>query len=344
MENAAANHRAALASAHQLLLVTGSDLVSLWHTRTALDQVERHLGVDRQTLNLVLNRHDARYHHPRAEVEWHLGTRVAAVIPFDHASAQRAIGEQRPLIADPASRAARSLLKLAEQVNAAQLSLPVTAKRETGASWWRRVLRRQQHGSVARTALEPERLRLRRRPNDGAARGDPDYRRRLGISPPVPLHPSDRAAERVIRERVAEAVSRSLGDGRLLAPSGQDEARGARASSTTKSPLTNAARSTTNRPCCVDPDGVKRRLFDGLFGLGILQPLMDDPRVEEIIVNGPQRIFAIRDGRKEPVVGRVLRRRRRAAPAGQTRRRRRSAGGSTKPRRWSTCGCPMARA
>src|SRR5205807_9716998 len=40
-----------------------------------------------------------------------------------------------------------------------------------------------------------------------------------------------------------------------------------------------------------------------VFGLGILQPLMDDPRVEEIIVNGPLRIFTIRDGRKEQVLG-----------------------------------------
>jgi pilus assembly protein CpaF len=40
-----------------------------------------------------------------------------------------------------------------------------------------------------------------------------------------------------------------------------------------------------------------------VFGLGILQPLMSDPRVEEIIVNGPLRVFTIRDGRKEQVHG-----------------------------------------
>jgi pilus assembly protein CpaF len=44
-------------------------------------------------------------------------------------------------------------------------------------------------------------------------------------------------------------------------------------------------------------------LFDSVFGLGILQPLIDDPRVEEIIVNGPLRIFVIRDGRKQQAVG-----------------------------------------
>jgi MinD-like ATPase involved in chromosome partitioning or flagellar assembly len=160
MEHAAANHRAALGRAHQLLLVTGSDLVGLWHARTALDQLERHVGVDRQTLNLVLNCHDARFHHPSAEVEWHLGARVAAVIPFDHAGAQRAMTEQRPLIAEPATRAARSLLKLAEQVHAAKLRLPTPAAGAPRASWWQRVLQHQRHGSVARTTLEPERWRV----------------------------------------------------------------------------------------------------------------------------------------------------------------------------------------
>ena len=62
-----------------------------------------------------------------------------------------------------------------------------------------------------------------------------------------------------------------------------------------------ASRRDDESPLLLDPDGLKHRLLDSLFGLGILQPLMDDPRVEEIIVNGPLRIFAIRDGRKEPV-------------------------------------------
>src|ERR1700681_3161264 len=61
--------------------------------------------------------------------------------------------------------------------------------------------------------------------------------------------------------------------------------------------------STTRAPLLVHADGVKRRLYDSVFGMGILQPLMDDPRVEEIIVNGPLRIFAIRDGRKEQALG-----------------------------------------
>jgi pilus assembly protein CpaF len=118
----------------------------------------------------------------------------------------------------------------------------------------------------------------------------------------VSLSASDRAAERLIRERVVEAVSRSLGDGRLLAPGGQDEER-VRAIIDDEVAAYDRRAVTTNGPLLIDADALRRRLFDSVFGLGILQPLMDDPRVEEIIVNGPLRIFAIRDGRKEQALG-----------------------------------------
>src|SRR5260221_14510720 len=116
------------------------------------------------------------------------------------------------------------------------------------------------------------------------------------------LHPTDRAAERLIRERVVDAVSHSLGDGRLLTPSPQDEAR---VRTVIDEEVAGHERRavTTNGPLLIDAEVVKRRLFDSVFGLGILQPLMDDPRVEEIIVNGPLRIFTIRDGRKEQAHG-----------------------------------------
>jgi len=116
------------------------------------------------------------------------------------------------------------------------------------------------------------------------------------------LHPSDRAAERLIRERVADAVSRSLGDGRLLTPGSQEEER-VRVIIDEEVAAHERRAVTTNGPLLLDADAVRRRLFDSVFGLGILQPLMTDPRVEEIIVNGPLRVFTIRDGRKEQVHG-----------------------------------------
>jgi pilus assembly protein CpaF len=126
------------------------------------------------------------------------------------------------------------------------------------------------------------------------------------VAPPdsqVPaLHASDRVAERSIREHVAESVGQSIGDGRLLAPGAQDEDRVRRIIDEEVAAYERRA-VTTNRPLLLDAEAVKRRLFDSLFGLGILQPLMDDPRVEEIIVNGPLRVFTIRDGRKEQTAG-----------------------------------------
>ena len=114
-----------------------------------------------------------------------------------------------------------------------------------------------------------------------------------------PLVASDRAAERVIRERVAEAVSRALGDGHLLAPTGDDEHTVRTIIDAEVATLRAARRHDQLRPAG-RRGRCQRRLFDG-FWAGILQPLMDDPRVGEIIINGPLRIFAIRDGRKEPV-------------------------------------------
>jgi pilus assembly protein CpaF len=116
------------------------------------------------------------------------------------------------------------------------------------------------------------------------------------------LHPSDRAAERQIREHVADAVSRSIGDGRLLSPDAQEHGR-VRAIIEDEVASYERRAVTTNGPLLLEPEAIKRRLFDSVFGLGLLQPLMDDPRVEEIIANGPLRVFAIREGRKEQVHG-----------------------------------------
>ncbi|MCZ2110122.1 MAG: Flp pilus assembly complex ATPase component TadA [Dehalococcoidia bacterium] len=47
-----------------------------------------------------------------------------------------------------------------------------------------------------------------------------------------------------------------------------------------------------------DPNGFASRLVDEILGLGPLQPLLDDPAIEEIIVNGPHRVFVIERGAK----------------------------------------------
>jgi MinD-like ATPase involved in chromosome partitioning or flagellar assembly len=134
---AAVAHRAALAVAQHVLVVSGSDLIGLWHTRVVLKQLEQHLGISPEHMSLILNRHDPHHHHARSEIEWHLGANVAAVIPHDYAAAQRAIGEQRPLVLDPASRAGRAIVQLAERLHQGELRLPHPETAASTRHWWR---------------------------------------------------------------------------------------------------------------------------------------------------------------------------------------------------------------
>jgi MinD superfamily P-loop ATPase len=159
IEVAAATHRAALARADHVLLVSAADFVGLWHTRTALDQLERLVGIERRFVNLILNRHDSRFHHSRQEVEWHLGVPVVAVIPFDHAGQQRAIAEQRPAVLDTSSRAGRAMLVLAEGMHAGKLRLPTPGSTRPRTDWWRRLVRRRRVPAPSRPVLPVDRQR-----------------------------------------------------------------------------------------------------------------------------------------------------------------------------------------
>ncbi len=111
---------------------------------------------------------------------------------------------------------------------------------------------------------------------------------------------TDRSAERALRQEIHEAVSRLLGERELVAPGPDDEER-IRVLIDDRISAYQRRAVSTNAPLVVDPDGVKRRLFDGLLRLGILQPLMERSSVEEIICNGPSRVFVIEGGRKRLV-------------------------------------------
>jgi pilus assembly protein CpaF len=50
----------------------------------------------------------------------------------------------------------------------------------------------------------------------------------------------------------------------------------------------------------------RRRVMDAVAGLGALQPLLDDPDVEEIWINGPHEVFAARGGTSELTSIRLL--------------------------------------
>lgn len=48
-----------------------------------------------------------------------------------------------------------------------------------------------------------------------------------------------------------------------------------------------------------DPDGVVAELVARVAGFGPLQPMLDDPTVEEVWINSPDRVFVARNGRHE---------------------------------------------
>ena len=123
--------------------------------------------------------------------------------------------------------------------------------------------------------------------------------RQAYVSPNGTAH-ADRAGERALREEIRTEVSRLLGERQLLSPGPGDEER-IRALIGERVAAYQRRAATTNAPLLVDPEGVERRLFDALLRLGILQPLMDAQGVEEIICNGPGRVFVIEGGRKRLV-------------------------------------------
>jgi len=110
----------------------------------------------------------------------------------------------------------------------------------------------------------------------------------------------DRTGERALREEIRGEVSRLLGERQLLEPRPEDEVR-IRTLIRDRVAAYQRRAAATNAPLLLDADAVEQRLFDGLLRLGILQPLMDAPNVEEIICNGPHRVFAIEEGRKRLV-------------------------------------------
>jgi Flp pilus assembly CpaE family ATPase len=128
-------HRAALALADRVVLAAGPDVVSLWRARTALGLLREQLGLDPACVSVVVNRHDERFHHRRAEIEENLGLRLAALVPFDHAGAERALGDVRPMALDGGSKAGFYLLELAGRVHGARLD-PPPEPRPAGRRRW----------------------------------------------------------------------------------------------------------------------------------------------------------------------------------------------------------------
>ena len=80
---------------------------------------------------------------------------------------------------------------------------------------------------------------------------------------------------------------------------------------------------------------------DEAAGVGPLEALVRDPTVTEVIVNGPDRVYAEREGQAARA-RRCVSRTRRTCAMSSTASCQRSAGVSTSRARWSTPACPMA--
>ena len=102
--------------------------------------------------------------------------------------------------------------------------------------------------------------------------------------------------ERAIRAEVQEDLRGALEVEALVAP-GPAEFEEARRLVAERIDAANRRAATLGEPP-LEPEALTRRILNDLLGLGPLQPLLDDRTVEEIIVNGPQRIFAIAGGHK----------------------------------------------
>lgn len=103
--------------------------------------------------------------------------------------------------------------------------------------------------------------------------------------------------ERAIRAEVQE-ILRGAPDGDDLPLPGLREVEHAQRVIAERIAAAERSAATLGQPPLADPRGLARRLLADLLGLGPLQPLLDDGSIEEIIVNGPRRVFAIADGRK----------------------------------------------
>jgi pilus assembly protein CpaF len=106
-----------------------------------------------------------------------------------------------------------------------------------------------------------------------------------------------RARVRRLRDEVREELRRTL-DIEALAEPGPAEVERVRRVIAGRVDALNRQLTAAGEPRLADPEGLTRRILDEILGLGPLQALLDDPAVEELIVNGPHRVFAIESGRK----------------------------------------------
>lgn len=119
---------------------------------------------------------------------------------------------------------------------------------------------------------------------------------RDGATETTPAPATPRATERQLRDEAREAVDRFLRAAQILSPNEADEGR---IRALIRDLVEEHQREQANRTdglLLPDPAATVDRLADEVLGIGILEPLMRDPAVEEITVNGPARVWVYRHG------------------------------------------------
>ncbi|MGE0538777.1 MAG: CpaF family protein [Dehalococcoidia bacterium] len=111
------------------------------------------------------------------------------------------------------------------------------------------------------------------------------------------MTPNNGADLRQVRDDVLDQLRRTLADDALTDPS-PAEVEQVRTIIAERVARANREAAARGEPPLREPDLLVQSLLDEIVGLGPLQPLLDDPSVEEIIVNGPHRVFAIASGQK----------------------------------------------
>jgi len=107
----------ALRRSQLILLVLRLDFASLRNVRRTLEHME-HLGISREPIRLVVNRHGQPKEISPAKAEEVLGMKLFHLVPDDPRAVNRANNNGVPVVlAEPRSSVARSLAKLAAGVN-----------------------------------------------------------------------------------------------------------------------------------------------------------------------------------------------------------------------------------
>ena len=109
----------ALRQADLILLVLRLEFATLRNTRRALDQLEQ-LGIDKNRLRLVVNRHGQPKEVPAAKAEAALGVKIFHYVPDDPKSVNRANNNGVPFVLEtPSARVSKSVTRLAMSINGA---------------------------------------------------------------------------------------------------------------------------------------------------------------------------------------------------------------------------------